>query len=641
MTEYGRSPGSEPWHPEDPLYGDQGWEGQQQQQYPEQATYGQTDPYAGGGYQHPQHQQYPQQDQQHQQYAQQQQYPQHQPEQQFPQHPQQAQHGQQGQQPQHPRQPQHPQQGRQPQQQYPQAQTYGGQQGYGEQSGYDANGYPAQQYDGHWETGQAAMPYNAAPADPYGGGQPDLYGTPEAYPPPEPPGRRRAPQEQAAEWEAESDPEDEKHPFFTGGDDGDGEDGRDGRARRGDRRGRGDGRADRDDQGRSEDEYDEYAEDEDLDEEPGRGRGSRSGRGGKGGKNRKAKNGMACMVVAVVILGGVGGIGYFGYKFYQGRFAAAPDYVGEGSGTVQVEIPGQASGSQIGNILKKAGVVRSVDAFVAAQTRNPRGISIQAGVYTMKKEMSAQSAVALMLDPASQSNFIIPEGKRNSWVYAQIDKRLGLEPGTTKNIAFKDANKLGLPDWAKNRPKTKDPLEGFLFPSSYPVAKDAKPQDVLRRMVGHANGEYTKLDLDHKATALGVKGPWELLTIASMVQAEGKTDDDFRKMAEVLYNRLSDPKETYYFLQFDSTYNYLKGQSEIKISEQEVKNEQDPYNTYKHPGLPPGPIGNPGDKALAAMLDPTHDGWKYFVATDGKNKTEFAKTHDEFLTLKDKFNAGN
>ncbi|BAU81948.1 protein yceG [Streptomyces laurentii] len=618
MTEYGRSPGSEPWHPQDPLYGDQGWDGQQQQQYPQQATYGQTDPYAGDAYQ-----QYPQQEQQ--QYAQQdqQQYPQEQHQQQYPQQYAQEQYPQQS----------------------PQEQAYGGQQQYGNQGGYDANGYPVQQqspesqpqYDGNWETGQAAMPYNAPPADPYGGQQqPDLYGTPEAYPPPQPPGHRQAPPEPVDEWDADPESQ-EEHPFFTGGgdDDGDGRDDHGGRgAGRGDRAGRG-RRGARDDH---DDAYDKYDE-EDDDEEPGR--GSRSGRGGKGKKGRKAKNGVACLVVTGVILGAVGGVGYFGYKFYQGRFAAAPDYVGEGSGDVQVEIPGQASGSRIGNILKKAGVVKSVDAFVSAQQRNPKGLSIQAGVYTMKKEMSAASAVALMLNPASQTNFIIPEGKRNSWVYAQIDKRLDLEPGTTKDIAFKDANKLGLPDWAKNRPRTKDPLEGFLYPSSYPVAKGTKPEDVLRRMVAHANGEYGKLDLQKKASALGVKGPWELLTIASMVQAEGKTDDDFRKMAEVVYNRLADPKETVYLIQFDSTYNYLKGQSEIKLTEDEVKNNKDPYNTYTNTGLPPGPIGNPGDKALAAMLDPTHDGWKYFVATDGKNKTEFAKTHDEFLRLKDKFNAGN
>ncbi|MFI9293884.1 endolytic transglycosylase MltG [Streptomyces gardneri] len=605
MTEYGRSPGSEPWHPTDPLYGDQGWEGQQQYQHPQQASqYGQG---GGQGYEDAPYQQHPQQ-----QYQQQYEQPQYQ-EQQY-QDPQQhqgyvdPQYQQQMQPQQYQQYQQHPQQH---QQQY----------GTGYPGGYDTPGNPGQQYDGSWESGQAAMAYGGPPADPYGGQNPDLYGTPQAYPPPQPPGHRQNPPEPVIDWapeeEARPEPEEEQHPFFTGADDSD------------DKRGKRDER----------DEYDEYDEYED---EPAPGRGSRGGdreRRSKA-KKRKGKNGMACLVVAAVLVGGVGGIGYFGYQFWQGQFAAAPDYAGAGSGEVQVEIPKDSGGYQIGNILKKAGVVKSVDAFVSAQGKNPKGLSIQAGVYTLKKEMSAESAVSLMLDPVSQSNFVLPPGQRNAWVYAQLDKRLDLKPGTSKEIAFTKADSLGLPDWAKNHEDVKDPLEGFLFPATYPVAKGAKPEDVLRKMVSRSNAEYLKLDLDAKAKELGLKGPWDLVTVASLVQAEGKTHEDFRKMAEVVYNRLKpEYRETVQLLQFDSTLNYLKGQSEIKISEQEANTNTDPYNTYKHKGLPPGPIGNPGNEALASMLNPTSDGWLYFVATDGMNKTEFAKTHAEFLKLKDKFNA--
>lgn len=601
MTEYGRSPGSEPWHPTDPLYGDQGWEGQQQYPHPQQASqYGQG---GGQGYEDPAYQQHYQQPQ----YQEQQQYQDPQQHQGYvdPQYQQQlqAQQYQQQQQQQHHHQ--------QHQQQY----------GTGYPGGYDTPGNLGQQYDGGWESGQAAMAYGGPPADPYGGQNPDLYGTPQAYPPPQPPGHRQNPPEPVIDWapeeEARPEPEEEQHPFFTGAEDSD---------------------DDRDDRGRR-DEHDDYDEYED---EPAPGRGSRGGdreRRSKA-KKRKGKNGVACLVVAAVLVGGVGGIGYFGYQFWQGQFAAAPDFTGAGSGEVQVEIPKDSGGYQIGNILKKAGVVKSVDAFVSAQGKNPKGLSIQAGVYTLKKEMSAESAVSLMLNPVSQANLVIPEGKRNTWVYDQLDKRLDLKAGTTKGIAQAKADSLGLPDWAKNHPDVKDPLEGFLFPASYPVAKGTKPEDVLRKMVSRANAEYMKLDLEAKAQELGVKGPWELVTVASLVQAEGKTHDDFRKMSEVIYNRLKpDNRETYQLLQFDSTLNYLKGQSEIKISEKETRTNTDPYNTYKHTGLPPGPIDNPGNQALAAMLSPTNDGWIYFVATDGMSKTEFAKTHTEFLKLKDKFNA--
>ncbi|MEU4081682.1 endolytic transglycosylase MltG [Streptomyces venezuelae] len=596
MTEYGRSPGSEPWHPGDPLYGDQGWQGQQQQYpHPQQASqydqgaHGYQDPYGQGGqtghapqgYEGDAYQQHHQQGYEQQQYSYQQQ-PQGYVD---PQYPQQAQQ-------------QHYQQGYE-QQQY----------GTGAQGGYDTPGHLGQQYDGNWETSQAAMPYGTTPVDPYGGQNPDLYGTPEAYPPPQPPGRRQNPPEPVIDWapeeEARPEPEEEKHPFFTGDEE------------------------DRDDQ------------DDAYDEEPARGgRGSRGDdreRRSKANK-RKGKNGVACLVVALVLAGGVGGVGYFGYQFWQGQFGAAEDYAGAGSGEVQVEIPKGALGNEIGNILKKAGVVKSVDAFVSAQGRNPKGLSIQAGVYTLKKEMSAESAVKMMLDPASQSNFVIPEGRRNVWVYEQIDKKLGLDAGTTQGIAKAKANDLGLPDWAKNHKNVKDPLEGFLFPASYPVAKGNKPEEVLRRMVSRANQEYGKLELEAKAKQLGVESPWQLITIASLVQAEGTSHDDFRKMAEVVYNRLkpSNP-QTYGGLEFDSTYNYIKNQSKLDLTLEELRKYDNPYNTYFVKGLPPGPIGNPGVEAMQGAVSPTNDGWYYFISIDGKT-SQFTKTNAEHQKLVEKFN---
>lgn len=571
MTEYGRGQGSEPWHPEDPLYGDDGWGGQQ-------AHAGQQSPYGGQPQHYPQQQ--PQQydnngwgDGQQAAYGQaQQQYPQH--DGQYDQH-QQYNH-------------------QYDQQQYDQQQY--GQQAY--------QGQPQQPYDNNgWAAGaQGQVPYPADPSDPYGqqaagygAEQQDYYGGPDAYPPPEPPSRRRAEPEAQPQTDWDPGPDEGEHAFFAGGDG------------------------------------------EDDSDEPADGRGDRRGRGGKGTKKRKS--GCACLVVLLVFGGGIGGVGYFGYQFYQNRFAAAPDYAGSGTGQTVVEIPKGAGGYEIGRRLKEAGVVKSVDAFVTAQQQNSKGNSIQAGAYLLKKEMSAESAVAMMLDPKSQNNVLVKPGQRNADVYKAIDEKLDLEAGTTKKIAKEKYKSLGLPSWANDNDDIKDPLEGFLYPTTYPAAKGMKPETVLKEMVTQAAEAYGKYDLEAKAKALKLDSPLQVITVASLVQAEGKTEDDYRKMAEVVYNRLNlaNP-ETYGLLQFDSTFNYLKGQSNIKITEAEIKSNKDPYNTYTNKGLPPGPIDNPGDTALKAALNPTDDGWYYFVATDGVNKTEFAKTHDEFLKLKDKFN---
>jgi UPF0755 protein len=570
------------------LYGDGGWGGQQ-------AEEGQQSPYGGQPQHYPQQPQQPQYDdggwgdgrqaaygqaQQHEQPHQQQHYDQ----QQYAQHPYDQQQydqqygqnyaAQQHEQPQHQEQPQQPQQ---PQQQY------------------DNNGWAA------------SPPANASypdPSDPYGqqdpsygGEQPDFYGTPDAYPPPEPPARRRAEPEPRPDWDP--GPDQGEHAFFAGGDD--------------------DAEADGDS------------------DEPG-GRGDRRGRGGK---EKKRRNGCACLVVLLVFGGGLGGVGYFGYQFYQNRFGSAPDYAGEGTGqTVSVVIPKGAFGSTIGQKLKDAGVVKSVDAFVSAQQQNPDGDKIQAGAYLLKKEMSAKSAVAMMLDPTSQNSVLVKPGERNVSVYSAIDKQLDLSSGSTRKAAEKKFESLGLPDWANDNDDIKDPLEGFLYPGTYPAAKGMKPETVLKEMVTRAVEKYDAYDLEAKAKALKLDNPLQVITVASLVQAEGKTDDDYRRMAEVVYNRLdlANP-ETYGLLQFDSTFNYLKNESNINISESEINSNQDPYNTYTQKGLPPGPIGNPGDGAIKATLNPTDDGWYYFVAVDGVSKTEFAKTHDAFLKLKDRFDA--
>ncbi|MGN9793837.1 endolytic transglycosylase MltG [Streptomyces sp. OZ13] len=597
MTEYGRGPGSEPWHPEDPLYGDQGWGGQQpaaghaphagdQQQYP-QAQQGQYDTgqgqYTQGQYDTGQGQ-----------YAQGQ----------YDTGQGQYDTGQ-GQ--------YHTGQGQYAQGQYDtgQGQYHDPYQQGGQQQYQDPYQQPQQHHDGGgWDTGQhSAAPYGSDPSATYGGEpagyatrqEADYYGTPDAYPPPQPPGRRRAEPEPATDWDAEAAQE-ETHPFFTGDDSRDEDDGHDEEARGGEGGGR--------------------------------------DRRGKGTKKKGSRNGLACLVVAAVLVGGLGTVGYFGYQFLQGQFGEPEDFEGTGiAATVEVTIPQGATGSEIGNILKELGVVKSVDAFVSAQAKNPKGGTIQDGVYVLKKEQSAKSAVESMLNPASRNNLTIPEGTRNAAVYTSIDKKLNLKPGTTESVAEAKADSLGLPDWAKNHKDVKDPLEGFLFPAAYPVSKGDKPEAILKKMVARANQEYEKAGLESKAKGLGLENPWELLTLASLVQVEGKTHDDFRKMSEVIYNRLKpENTETNQLLQFDSAFNYLKGQSKIDISEDEINSNQDPYNTYTQRGLTPGPISNPGNEALTAALNPTDDGWLYFVATDGMNKTEFAKTLAEHQKLVDKFN---
>ncbi|MFQ6193607.1 endolytic transglycosylase MltG [Streptomyces sp. NPDC000405] len=532
MTEYGRGSGSQPWHPEDPLYGDRGYAGQQYPQ-PHQAQQSQL-PYAGqqdygwdpsqnaggpGPYDTNGHGE---------QYT--------------------GQHGGQ------------------------QTGTYpnGGQQGYYE---YDtgAHGYPDQ------HTGAHQMPMDQHT------------------------GQQQVPQARTAT----ADPVEEKISLFD----------------------------DVDDRASAPALLDDDSDDGD---EPARGRDRRGkGRAGKGkGREKKPKrrSGTACLLVAVVLVGGLGGAGYFAYDYWETHYGTAPDYEGEGTGQVQVEIPKGASLTEMGQVLEKAGVVKSVGAFTSAAAKK----SIQPGTYTLHKEMSGASAVAMMTNSANFLTFA--EGMRAAEIYSSIDKKLGLAAGTTKGVAKSQAKNLGLPEWANSDPDVKDPLEGFLFPSQYSAGKGTKPDDLLRQMVARAKQNYDAQDVVGKAASLGLKSPMQVVTLASLVQVEGKYKHDFDKISRVVYNRLKpDNKETYGLLDFDSTVNYAKSQSTLDVGAvSDLRKFKDPYNTYNIKGLPPGPISNPGLEALKSALQPADGPWYYFVSIN-ENQTLFAVTNAEHNKNRQKY----
>ncbi|MFE1782197.1 endolytic transglycosylase MltG [Streptomyces sp. NPDC059506] len=606
MTDLGRGSGSQPWHPEDPLYGDGGGWGQQ-------AHSGTYDPYAGGA-----QQQYPDQ------YSQQQyggQQPQHSQEQyqqhsqgqyQQGQYPQDPYGGQQYQDPQqHPdpysQQPQQPQHPQQPQQ----WDTSAGQ--YGHQQPQDPYGQQPEPYHGQGSyedpaaRGAQGGHHGDAPHPGHGqGGQYQDHpqqGSPQYR---QDDGQEPAPAPASQEpggLPAEDEPEEETHAFFADDPDEDRP-----RGRGEDRRGRSRSRS--------------------------RGRGKDTER--RGGAKRRS--GMACLVVVAVLGGGIGVVGYVAKQYWDSNYAAAPDYEGEGKGEIQIEIPSGAGSDRIAQILKDAGVVKSTGAYInVAYANSKKAEGIQAGFFVLRKQMSAQAAFDMLTDPASQNVLIVPEGWRNAQVYEAVDKKLEVKAGTTAEVAEEKVDKLGLPDWASDDPGLKDPLEGFLFPSRYSIGDKSTPESVLKQMVAEANKQYERLDLADSAEKVGLDSPYELLTVASLVQAEGRTHDDFRKMARVVYNRLEPGQtETNGKLEFDSTYNYLKGQSELHLPLSEMRRLDHPYNTHFVVGLPPGPIDNPGAEAVAAAISPEKGDWYYFISLDGK-ETIFSETYEEHQRLADEF----
>lgn len=218
---------------------------------------------------------------------------------------------------------------------------------------------------------------------------------------------------------------------------------------------------------------------------------------------------------------------------------------------------------------------------------------------------------------------VIPEGWRASQVYAAADKALRRAPGSTEKAVH--GAELPLPAAAGGNP------EGYLFPATYPVDDGTTPESLLRYMVRTAAKRFGTDGVTPGAQRNG-DSVYRTVTIASIVQAEADTVSDMGKVARVIHNRLAQDMP----LQMDSTINYALKRSTLDTTTGDTKIDS-PYNSYERKGLPPTPIGNPGEEAMRAALGPPPGPWLYFV-TVGPGDTRFTDSYDEQLTNVEEFN---
>jgi UPF0755 protein len=317
-----------------------------------------------------------------------------------------------------------------------------------------------------------------------------------------------------------------------------------------------------------------------------------------------------------------------GIHFHPRSAPDAPDYTGTGSGTVVVDITPGAGAGEIGESLERAGVVASARSFVKAVVGRSKEGHLRPGRYRLKQRMAASSALDLLLAPGSRivRTVTVPEGLRTSEVLARLASGTGIPLKEFTDAAARPDG-LRLPRYARGR------VEGFLFPATYEIDPGTTARSLLRRMVDRFRVAAAKVGLERLAPGLKLT-PQQAVTVASIVQAEGGVEADYAKIARVVYNRLARGAK----LEMDSTVNYALARHTLKVSERDTKIDS-PYNTYRHPGLPPTPIGNPGESALLATLHPAKGDWYWFVTTDPRRKiTKFTDNEAEFRKYRDELN---
>jgi UPF0755 protein len=325
-------------------------------------------------------------------------------------------------------------------------------------------------------------------------------------------------------------------------------------------------------------------------------------------RRRTGKRRRIVMVLAVGLVAGAAVAAIFALAPLVSSLTASNDYTGGGSGAVTLVVHNGDTGRTIGAALEKAGVVKTAKAFTNAAGSNPKAGSIQPGTYTLRANMSAASALSLLLDPANRKvpRVTILEGRWTSEIIKALSQSTG-RPLAEYVLALKDPAALGLPAEAKGN------AEGFLFPATYEFGPNVTAGEQLHTMVAKALEELGKVGVTPDKMR-------RVLTIASIVEAEAKSAADRPKVARVIENRLAKPMR----LQLDTTVSFISGRRNVATSDAERAGKS-PYNTYLVAGLPPGPIDSPGLSAMQAAVNPAPGPWFYFVAVNpDTGETRFA-----------------
>ena len=298
--------------------------------------------------------------------------------------------------------------------------------------------------------------------------------------------------------------------------------------------------------------------------------------------------------------------------------STAPDYpintTLSAASEVIIDIPAGSSGSAIAVLLFDSEIIKSSEAFFRVAVGDKRSEKIAPGNHRLTKTISAQQALDQLLDPERIPNLIkVYEG---SWK-SEIAKSL-VKYGFSANEVSRALATAKLPDGFRDS-------EGLLFPAQYSFVKGTTASEAVQEMVDRFTQEPAAKEL-----LLGTQmfKPSQLLTVASIIQAEGE-QKDFAKVSRVIYNRLKIGMP----LQMDSTVHFVKKlRGEIFLSSQSTLINS-PYNTYKKYGLPPGPICSPGADAISAALKPAVGDWLYFI-TVAPGDTRFTKSLEEFNSWK-------
>jgi UPF0755 protein len=338
-------------------------------------------------------------------------------------------------------------------------------------------------------------------------------------------------------------------------------------------------------------------------------------------KSKRSKGFYAALISFALLAGAVGGglfIAQDSLTSFLSRFQVA-DYEGTGGPVTRIEIANGDSGADVARKMVDADIVKSFDAVYRDMLRTD--FTIFPGVYEFPTQIPGQEALRLLIEGSGKITLTstIPEGFKISQIIPKLAADFELPE---QDFSAAIAAIMGqLPDAALN-------AEGYLFPATYTFDPGVSARDIIDAMLARTEAELAK----HELT---LKSSFDVIRLASVLQAEARNTEDFYKASRVFLNRL----DIGMLLQSDATVNY--GTEGEKVTTTDAQRaDKSLYNTYVHLGLPIGPISSPGGVAIDAALRPADGDWLYFVTVNlSTGETVFTETFAEHLVAVKEFQA--
>lgn len=341
-------------------------------------------------------------------------------------------------------------------------------------------------------------------------------------------------------------------------------------------------------------------------------------------------------LIAALALALAAGLGWFVMQTPGSVFSNEAEHTIDGfagSGTSQITVRQGESARAIGAELQQAGIIRDRRLFELLVAITGVQNQLQAGDYEFEGGQPAIEAVRRIAEGRTASrDVLIPEGLRAEEVGALLEKA-----NVITRAQFLDAlvkSRYSEPFLAQSTAAT---LDGYIFPARYTFKRDVSPEEVVDAMLqAFQTNVADKVQLEGQKLSLD-----EVITLAAIVEREAQIPEERPLIASVYLNRLSagiplqaDPTVQYAVAALPgsvATYGYWK--KDLTLDDLKV---QSPYNTYTNPGLPPGPIANPGLDAINAVVRPAQTNYLFFVAK-GDGTHAFAETLEEHLRNVEKY----